>query len=103
MNRSKLTLKQQISAINEKFPNMFTKEEINGFLEKFSMYDKNQDGVISSGELGNALRKSGLYPSKSTLQNMIDAIDANSNGVVDIPEFVSMLLICKEHEKDASK
>ncbi|PKA66706.1 Calmodulin-like protein 7 [Apostasia shenzhenica] len=53
----------------------------------FQMFDRNGDGRITKKELSDSLRNLGIHIPDSELQSMIDKIDANGDGCVDIDEF----------------
>ena len=68
-----------------------TDEQIAEFKEAFSLFDKNGDGKITTTELGTIMRSLGLNPTQAELQSMINEVDANSNGTIDFPEFLSLM------------
>ncbi|KAG6628905.1 calmodulin-like protein 3 [Carya illinoinensis] len=53
----------------------------------FQMFDRNGDGRITRKELSDSLQNLGIFiPDKDMIQ-MIEKIDANGDGYVDIDEF----------------
>ena len=50
-----------------------------------------RDGVIDAKELGVVMRSLGQNPTKADLQDMINEVDANGDGVIDLPEFFTMM------------
>ncbi|KAF7916590.1 uncharacterized protein EAE98_010599 [Botrytis deweyae] len=48
-------------------------------------------GQITSKELGTVMRSLGQNPSESELQDMINEVDADNNGTIDFPEFLTMM------------
>ncbi|KAB8301540.1 hypothetical protein EYC80_003386 [Monilinia laxa] len=92
-----------------------TEEQVSEFKEAFSLFDKNGDGSpylehscrqlghpraklicesigqITSKELGTVMRSLGQNPSESELQDMINEVDADNNGTIDFPEFLTMM------------
>lgn len=49
------------------------------------------NGEITSRELGTVMRSLGYNPTEAELLDMIDEVDANGNGAVDFPEFLTMM------------
>ncbi|XP_004712675.1 calmodulin-like protein 3 [Echinops telfairi] len=68
-----------------------TEEQIAEFKEAFSLFDKDGDGSITTRELGTVMRSLGQNPTEAELQGMVREIDADGNGTVDFPEFLSMM------------
>merc|ERR1711979_144430 len=59
--------------------------------EAFSLFDKDGDGTITTKELGTVMRSLGQNPTEAELQDMINEVDADGNGIVDFPEFLSLM------------
>ncbi|KAL3955190.1 hypothetical protein ACCO45_010753 [Purpureocillium lilacinum] len=53
-----------------------TEEQVSEFKEAFSLFDKDGDGQITTKELGT---------------DMINEVDADNNGTIDFPEFLTMM------------
>ncbi|XP_037050204.1 calmodulin-A-like [Bradysia coprophila] len=68
-----------------------TDEQIADFKEAFSLFDKNGNGSISTKELGTVMRSLGQNPTDAELQDMINEVDADGNGTIEFPEFVTMM------------
>ncbi|EGX51863.1 hypothetical protein AOL_s00043g597 [Orbilia oligospora ATCC 24927] len=68
-----------------------TEEQVSEFKEAFSLFDKDGDGQITTKELGTVMRSLGQNPSESELQDMINEVDADNNGTIDFPEFLTMM------------
>ena len=69
----------------------FTEEEINGFKEAFSVYDKDGDGSITTSELGTVMRSLGQNPTEVELIGIISKFDMNGDGNIDFQEFLIMM------------
>ncbi|KAF3393951.1 Calmodulin [Penicillium rolfsii] len=76
-----------------------TEEQVSEYKEAFSLFggysackqDKDGDGQITTKELGTVMRSLGQNPSESELQDMINEVDADNNGTIDFPEFLTMM------------
>merc|ERR1712223_2181759 len=68
-----------------------TEEQIAEFKEAFSLFDKGGDGTITTMELGTVMRSLGQNPTEAELQDMINEVDADGNGTIDFPEFLTMM------------
>uniref|UniRef100_A0A8C6UEL4 Calmodulin n=1 Tax=Neogobius melanostomus TaxID=47308 RepID=A0A8C6UEL4_9GOBI len=64
---------------------------IKSFKEAFSLFDKDGDGTITTKELGTVMRSLGQNPTEAELQDMINEVDADGNGTIDFPEFLTMM------------
>lgn len=51
----------------------------------------NGDGTVCCAELGTVMRSLGQNPTDAELQDMINEVDADGNGTVDFPEFLSLM------------
>merc|ERR1712071_311631 len=59
--------------------------------EAFTMFDKNGDGCISGKEIGKVMQSLGQNPTNAEIKDMINDIDTDGNGVIDFPEFVTLM------------
>ncbi|CAN8286682.1 unnamed protein product [Cochlearia groenlandica] len=67
----------------------------------FEMFDKNNDGRITKEELNDSLENLGIYIPDKDLTQMIQKLDSNGDGCVDIEEFESLYkTIVDEHRND---
>lgn len=46
---------------------------------------------ITTKELGTVMRSLGQNPTEAELQDMINEVDADGNGTIDFPEFLTMM------------
>ncbi|KAI6184532.1 Calmodulin [Aphelenchoides bicaudatus] len=69
----------------------FSREQIEEFREAFELFDKNGDGRVTSEELGIVMRSLGHEPSDQELHDIINEIDIDGNGSIELDEFVSMM------------
>ncbi|KAK2162458.1 hypothetical protein LSH36_98g03025 [Paralvinella palmiformis] len=80
-----------------------TDEQIAEIHEAFQLFDKDGSGVISTKELGMAMRSLGQNPTEDQLMAMINEVDVDGSGTVDFPEFVQMManrIQCTDSEEE---
>ena len=80
----------QLAHIQDVFEEL-TEEQIADFKEAFSLFDKDGDGVITVTELDVVMRSLGQRPTDAELKDMIAEVDADGNGDIAFPEFLTMM------------
>ncbi|TRY60953.1 hypothetical protein TCAL_10642, partial [Tigriopus californicus] len=68
-------------------------EDIARLMEAFHLQDVDQDGLISTKQLGEVLHTLGQNPTEAELQDLAYAMDTNESGTIDLPEFLHMMAI----------
>ncbi|KAJ1274051.1 hypothetical protein BS78_05G033400 [Paspalum vaginatum] len=66
-----------------------SEEEITGLKEMFKNIDKDNSGTITLEELKHGLAKHGTKLSDGEIQQLMEAADADGNGLIDYDEFVT--------------
>ncbi|PWZ25869.1 Calcium-dependent protein kinase 2 [Zea mays] len=66
-----------------------SEEEITGLKEMFKNIDKDNSGTITLDELKQGLAKHGPKLSDSEMEQLMEAADADGNGLIDYDEFVT--------------
>merc|ERR1711994_128233 len=76
-----------------------TSDELATFKEAFTVFDKNQDGTITTKELSTVMRSLGQNPTDAEVQDMINEVDVDGSGAIEFPEFCVMM-VKKMQESD---
>jgi len=61
------------------------------FREAFAHFDKDNDGILTTADLGTAMRSLGQTLSEEELQRMIHDVDLADSGGLDFEEFVHLM------------
>ena len=56
------------------------------------MYDKNNDGTITTKELSTVMRSLGQNPTDAEVQDIINEVDVDGSGSMEFPEFCVMMV-----------
>lgn len=72
-----------------------TEEEICTFKKKFNALDKGGKGYISVLDLSQSLKESGEHISESKLHEILNEVDLNKNGFIELDEFMELMSAIK--------
>lgn len=79
-----------------------TRQQVKEFKDAFAIFDKDGGGSITTQELGEVMKSLGQKPTTAELEAIVREIDADGNGEIDFPEFLTMMLR-KMNEGDPEK
>ena len=68
-----------------------TPQELEDYEDAFRVFDKDGDGSITVVELGEVMRKLNMNPTDAELTDMVNEVDTDGNGDIDLPEFISLM------------
>jgi len=89
-------LEQEMTAFAEadrkRILDSLTPEDLSIFKEAFTVYDKNNDGTITTKELSTVMRSLGQNPTDAEVQDMINEVDMDGSGAMEFPEFCLMMI-----------
>jgi len=69
----------------------FSPAQIAELREVFALFDKDGDGAITATELGTVMGQLGPAPTESELQDMVNEVDLDGNGMIDFSEFLGLV------------
>jgi calmodulin len=84
------------------YVDLLSEDQILDFKEAFSLFDNDNDGTISTNELGRVLKQLGQNLSDQELKDLIEEVDMDKNGEVDFQEFVT-LMAKRLHESETEE
>lgn len=61
------------------------------FSEAFLLFDKTGDKKIDCKELGSVLRSLGMVPTDKEILDLINEVDSNASGTIELSEFLEMM------------
>ncbi|KAE8677037.1 Calmodulin [Hibiscus syriacus] len=70
---------------------IMSEQLVSEFREAFCLFDKDGDGCITMEELAIAIKSLDQNPTEEELQNMIDEVDTNGNGTIELGEFLNLM------------
>lgn len=68
-----------------------TDEQRKEFQDIFDQFDKDKDGQITERELANAMYSLGQMPTDDEVRQMIQEVDINNDGKIDLDEFITLM------------
>ncbi|VDI33374.1 Hypothetical predicted protein [Mytilus galloprovincialis] len=68
-----------------------SEETIAEFKEAFGLFDKDNNGQITSSELGTVMRSLGQNPTNADITEMINEVDGDGSGTINFAEFTKMM------------
>jgi len=77
--------------MNDSNDQILSDEKISEINETFKIFDKDKDGYITTKELGDIMKGLGQNPSEAELQNLINEVDIEGNGTIDLKEFIGLM------------
>ncbi|KAG6413791.1 hypothetical protein SASPL_126506 [Salvia splendens] len=63
---------------------------IGGLRGVFATFDKNKDGFITKQELRESLHNMGILAGEKDVEDMVDKVDFNGDGLIDFDEFCKL-------------
>ncbi|KAI5705537.1 hypothetical protein M8J76_006340 [Diaphorina citri] len=82
-------------ASRDKIPINLTKEEINQYIKRFQIMDKERKGYVSINDIRRGLKNFGETISGEELHEILREIDSNMNGQVELDEYLQMMSAIK--------
>ncbi|KAI6196446.1 hypothetical protein M3Y94_01111000 [Aphelenchoides besseyi] len=68
-----------------------TREQVEELKEAFELFDKDKDGRVTATELGIVMQSLGHCPTDQELTDMVNEIDEDGNGSIELEEFAKMM------------
>ncbi|XP_020899584.1 calmodulin [Exaiptasia diaphana] len=69
-----------------------SQEQLSEYRDAFEHFDKDSSGTITTRELGAIMRSLGENPTELELQQMINSVDCDGNGLMDFEEFTKLMV-----------
>ncbi|CAD5113613.1 DgyrCDS2773 [Dimorphilus gyrociliatus] len=89
---SKYSKKNQQKTIEDYLAHLeITEDELKEYREAFKLFDKDNNGYITTKELGTVMRSLGQNPTEQELIDKINEVDVDGSGTIDFQEFVVMM------------
>ncbi|XP_028409666.1 calmodulin-like [Dendronephthya gigantea] len=71
---------------------LLTEEQLEEYRDAFDVFDRDGNGKVSSDELGPLMRSLGSNPKDEHLQDLINEVDYDGDGVLNFTEFVDLMV-----------
>lgn len=68
---------------------------VDGLKQIFDMFDKNGDGFITRQELEESLKNIGIFVPAKEVEEMVENLDSNRDGLIDLGEFKGLFELVK--------
>ena len=75
-----------------------TQAEVALYAKEFKSFDTNNDGHIKAAELRVALKNMGEEVTDEQLHDLIESIDLNRNGAIELDEYLQLMSALKTGE-----
>ncbi|KAG0422319.1 hypothetical protein HPB47_001843 [Ixodes persulcatus] len=75
----------------QKLSMSFTKSEVDQYIQKFQAIDKDRKGYISVVDLRRSLKAAGENVSELQLHEMLNEVDLNKNGQIELSEYLELM------------
>ncbi|XP_077296274.1 glycerophosphate oxidase 1 isoform X1 [Arctopsyche grandis] len=82
-------------ASKDKLPINLTKDEINTYIKRFQIIDKDRKGYVSINDIRRGLKNYGEEVPGEELHEILREIDTNMNGQVELDEYLQMMSAIK--------
>lgn len=71
-------------------------DQIEEYQDAFHLFDRDGNGKVSSDELGPLMRSLGSNPQDDHLQELINEVDYDGDGVLNFLEFIDLMVSDKQ-------
>lgn len=68
-----------------------SKRSSENFKEAFDLFDRDNDGIITTKELGTLMRTLGHNPTDQELDDMVNEVDTSGQGKINYTDFLRMM------------
>ncbi|KZS19393.1 glycerol-3-phosphate dehydrogenase, mitochondrial isoform X2 [Daphnia magna] len=79
----------------DKIPINLSREEISNYIKRFQALDQDKKGYISINDIRRGLKRQGEIISGTQMHEILREVDVNSNGVVELDEFLQLMACIK--------